>query len=74
MRLFRLDQKHYHDFTTPDRVNLMLISAESESQARELAESNEMEFRDGEQLWDEEHATCSEIKLPESQAGVFIVS
>lgn len=74
MKLFQLDQKKYSDFTTPDRVNTMLISAETEQQARKLAEQNEMENRDGEQLWTSDHATCIEITLPEDTAGVYWVS
>jgi hypothetical protein len=74
MKLFLLTQKTYSDFTTPDRVNLMLISAETEQEARALAEADEMEHRDGEQLWTAEHASCEEIALPEKTARVFFVS
>ena len=74
MKLYLLTQKHHYDFRTPDLVNLMLISAESEVQARELAKHNEMKYRDGEQLWDVYHAIFVEIELPESKPGVFIVS
>lgn len=74
MKLYRLDQNEYSDFTKPDRINLMLISAETEEQARGLAEQNELVYRDGEQKWTPEHAACKEITLPEDSAMVFLVS
>lgn len=74
MKLFQLDQNEYYDFTKPDAVNSMLISAVDENQARLIAFDNEQEHRDGAQCWDDDSATCQEITLPELESGVFLVS
>lgn len=74
MKLFHLNQKEYSDFTTPDKVNQMLISGYTEQQTRGLAKINEIGYRDNKQQWTSSHATCKEIILPENNARVFLVS
>lgn len=77
MKLFQLTQKtSFVDFSVPDPeyVNIMLVSAEDKDQARILAFGNELEYRDGKQSWNIDHASCTEIVLPERRARVYLVS
>jgi hypothetical protein len=74
MNLYQLTQDQHSDFTTPDRVNTMLVFAESKEQARAIAEKSELEHRDGEQIWTADHAKCDLIDIDTADAGVLLTS
>lgn len=61
MQLFILQQNDFYDFTTPDKVNTMIVRAENIEHARTLAQNNEEECRDGEQRWDSKHASVGHL-------------
>ena len=73
MKLFILTQNRYYDFTKPDMVNTMIIRAESEQHARELAEKSELENRDGAQKWDKNNSSCEEL-LCDGAAKIILTS
>lgn len=74
MKLYQLTQKTFSDFCAPDRVNTMLVFAETEDLARSIAEASEMEHRDGEQMWDVDSAECILIDIESAEPGVLLVS
>jgi len=63
MQLWILQQNEYYDFTTPDKVNTMIVRAESAELARGLAQKSEDENRDGDQKWDADNASISSLSM-----------
>ena len=73
MKFFELTQKEYLDWFTPDAVNTMIIRANTEDDARALADKNEQEHRDGAQKWDRDHADCQILTL-EGESEIILTS
>ena len=73
MQLFILQQNEFYDFMTPDKVNTMIVRAENIEHARIIAQDNDAEHRDGDQLWDSKHASIE--PLPQAgDPGVILVA